>query len=354
MREVQLGEPPGGGSARSAVIRATALRDGHQPPLAIVIKTGSDGVDHLRREQAALTVARDHRLPGVVALLGVCDDPPALILRDLGTGPSVADLLLGDDRAAAGQAIVDWAVTIGRLQAASAAAGEGFGAALTRLSARDAALRNPNDRFFIEAADDLAEALAPFGLEPDARALAELRGLADPATAPAELAADPGLVPGDSCPDNAVYADGHLTLIDFESAAFRAPVWEAAYLSTPWPTCWCSWDLPEDVRGRALTALTDTLPETMRFSPDALTIATIAWSLVTVVWVLAHLARPDRPLDVDPRRPDWETLVLHRLALAAGAATEALPALRELSATLHARCEQRWGPRTLGLAPAFR
>ena len=34
----------------------------------------------------------------------------------------------------------------------------------------------------------------------------------------------------------------------------RHPAWDAAYLAVPWPTCWCSWRIPEASAERALDA----------------------------------------------------------------------------------------------------
>jgi hypothetical protein len=50
------------------------------------------------------------------------------------------------------------------------------------------------------------------------------------------------LWPCDACPDNNVRNDsGELSLVDFEGAAFRHVAWDVAYLTVPWPSCWCCW-----------------------------------------------------------------------------------------------------------------
>ena len=50
--------------------------------------------------------------------------------------------------------------------------------------------------------------------------------------------------PGDTCPDNDVQVADGLVLIDFEDAQWRHVVWDVAYLTVPFPSCWCSWRLP--------------------------------------------------------------------------------------------------------------
>src|SRR5206468_9308469 len=62
------------------------------------------------------------------------------------------------------------------------------------------------------------------------------------------------LTPGDTCPDNDVQVADGLVLIDFEDAQWRHVVWDVAYLTVPFPSCWCSWRLPAEVTARAVAA----------------------------------------------------------------------------------------------------
>ncbi|HVD29333.1 MAG TPA: hypothetical protein VNC79_12670, partial [Mycobacteriales bacterium] len=74
---------------RSLVLRAWA---GDRP---VVLKAPLQAGPGPARELAALRVLGG--VPGAVALLAEADDPPVLVLADLGNGPSVADALLGAD-----------------------------------------------------------------------------------------------------------------------------------------------------------------------------------------------------------------------------------------------------------------
>ena len=38
-----------------------------------------------------------------------------------------------------------------------------------------------------------------------------------------------------------------VVLVDFEGAEWRHVAWDVAYLRVPWPTCWCSWRMPDAV-----------------------------------------------------------------------------------------------------------
>jgi hypothetical protein len=107
-----------------------------------------------------------------------------------------------------------------------------------------------------------------------------------------------GLVAGDTCPDNALYADGQLTLIDFEAAAHRHVAWQAAYLLVPLPTCWCSWALPDQVAQRALAQWRQSGARAISavaaaFLADDLARAVIAWTFVSLTVLLPRaIAEP--------------------------------------------------------------
>lgn len=368
--EVRLGDVIDAGSSRSVVWRARAERRSG-PPLDVVIKAPIGEIGGFVRERAGLSLVAEHDLPGAVRLLGWSEDRALLVLEDLGEGPSVADLLLADDSVAAERALVDWAVTVGRLQASSAGLVGEFHARLNapvRLEAGSSGMADgPAARdllagWLAETADMLQELLGPLDVRPGAAASRELRALTPTLGAPG--AAQQGLVPGDTCPDNALYVDGELKLLDFEAATYRHVAWEAAYLIVPWPTCWCSWALPEEVAQRALSAWRQTvapiIPEvtTERFQDD-LAQAVIGWSFLTLTFLLPRaLADPDPnasalPADSRPR-PGLRPLVLYRLGVLCAYITSVLPALRELACQIHEACITRWGQQNLELAPAFR
>jgi hypothetical protein len=369
---VRLGDVIHAGGSRSVVMHAVAERRSDEP-VDVIIKLAVGPRDRFVRERTALSLAGDHGLPGTVRLLGFCDDAPLVVLEDLGDGPSVADLLLGDDPAAAEQAVHDWAITVGTLQAASAQLGDEFRARLTA-AARVAIDASESAKFpapvdlltdwLSETTKTLEALVRPLDVRPAAPALEELRAITRALATPGPGA---GLVPGDTCPDNALYVDGRLTLIDFEGAAHRHVAWEAAHLLVPWPTCWCSWALPDGVAHRALATWRQTvapaIPQVAADSfADDLAQAVIAWVFVTLTFLLPHtIAEPDtRPSPSSPtsstprRRPDLRALVVHRLQVAAAYPTATVPALRDLAGQLHDACVHQWGQHELLLAAAFR
>ena len=228
-------------SDRADVVRATATTsDGTN--LSLVLKAPHDAGDGWVRERAALAVLRDHDVPGATVLLAACDDPPLLVLSDVGEHPSLADALLGGDARAAQDAVV----------------------------------------------------------------------------------------PGDTCPDNALLTSAGPVLIDWEGATHRHVAWEAAYLEVPWPTCWCSWAMPPEVVGTALTAwrtaLAPVVPAVAEetFAEDLLRART-AWAFVSLEWFLPAALGGDPP-----------------------------PVQPMLAGLVHRALVEHLGPAPLALAPAFR
>jgi hypothetical protein len=170
------------------------------------------------------------------------------------------------------------------------------------------------------------------------------------------------LSPCDACPDNNVRSDsGELSLVDFEGAAFRHVAWDVAYLTVPWPSCWCCWRIPQHLTGAAVDRYRSIMRPALPWAGSdsfwrALDRATTGWAVISAGWFLP------RALDGDPPPADDRTItpprrsfLLHRLAQAIPAAeNDDLPAVTSTLRELHARLLQLWGSQPLALAPAFR
>jgi hypothetical protein len=327
-----------GGSGRSLVLRARA---GDRP---VVVKAAVEAGPGPVRERAALQVLAGAGVPGVPRLLATADDPPLIVLEDLGSGPNVADALLGTDPDTAAAALADWAGALGALQAATTGLRDRFAAELAALSPLGSPPVDTSADALAETAGTLSRLLPRLGVTPSDAALDELRGigvaLADPAAA--------ALTPGDTCPDNTIRTGRGYVLIDFEGAEFRHRAWEAAYLRVPWPSCWCSWSLPAAVAERALDrwrAAAGPLPATFE---DDLERATLAWAFVSTGWFLPRvLAGADDPRDA--RTPARRAMLQHRLTTAPGSGP-----LADLAAETAAALRRTYGDHPLLPAPAFR
>jgi len=335
-------------SSRSLVARVTL-----NPAGTLIVKVpNSPGPGHVR-ERAALEVLKALDARNVPRLLAAGDDPPLVLLEDVGSGLSLADHLLSDDPARAALAVRRWAESIARLQSGSLSAGPQFEAALRVLSPADPPAMDSTRESVTQAAATLAELLPQLGVEPATAALEEF-------VAAAALDEGPrALTPGDACPDNNVQRGDEVVLIDFEWAEYRHVAWEAAYLTVPWPTCWCSWRLPAEVTAEAVAAWQACLSpflssEAAAGLPESVRRATAAWALITTAWSLPRAVNEDNLAPGRPQRPqpDRRAVIQNRLSVAV-AHTPVSSELHRLAAeTLHAT-QERWGARELPLAPAW-
>lgn len=223
-----------GGSTRSMVLRVQAA-DG----VSVVIKKYADP----ESAEAAFTAeASGLAFAGSGPRL-LAADPAFLmvVLEDLGSHPSLADRLLGDDAETADAALREWASCYGRLAAETA----GREAELDRLAeeygrGRDHKRESLVDRL-VRYSAAFSRKLAEFGVTVPAGLddeIAEINKL---------LAADTHRVfsPGDICPDNNLLTSDGLRMLDFEGASFHSVFHDAAYARMPFATCWCVYALPD-------------------------------------------------------------------------------------------------------------
>ncbi|GAA2782962.1 hypothetical protein GCM10010441_04870 [Kitasatospora paracochleata] len=301
-----------GGSRRSTVLRCRTA-DGD----TVIVKAFDPEPDTLRgftAEAAGLSLG----LAGPELLAVLPHAPrPTLVMRDLGTAPTLADLLLGDDPEAVRAGLLAWARGLGRLGAGSVDSRERF----DRLVARYATERP----IWAEAswiADD-AERLPPL-LE--AAGLTVPAGLADELARIGTAGGDryPAFTPGDTCPDNNLITPDGLRLIDFETCGYQSVFLTAAYCRMPFSTCWCVFDLPEDLAREAEHAYrTEIVGHYPDLAQDAvweagMRQAAVVWTVDITVRLLP-LSVEDRPMH-RTRRPvgTVRQLLTHRWRKAAG------------------------------------
>jgi hypothetical protein len=354
------------GSDRSLTVRTELHPDDGGPDLPVVLKSPRRAGPGTVREEAALAVLAGTSAP-VPALLAVVDEPvPVLVMADLGSGPSLADRLRGADPHAAATAVLTWADALAAVHVAAAGQWDVFSAALDRRSPLGPPPADPTDGNLAQAAADLERQLSGLGVTGPrvTAALAELREIAAALWIDAQNAHRGVLGPGDTCPDNNVETPDGLMLLDFEAAAITHPAWEAAYLTVPWPTCWCAWRLPDDVAAAALGRWRNRVSAVLPWVAgagfaDDLRLATTAWAWISTSYFLPAALEGDPPT-TDPTRPrpDRVTTIQHRLRAQVeetpGNTTNATPALTALAERVLDAAVREWGHRTLPLAPAWR
>lgn len=281
------------------------------------------------RELQALRVLPEAVRPALVAA-----GHDLLVMEDLGTGPSLADLLLGRDPAAAEAAVIAWAATLGQalrptLHHRTPEQPEGLLGGLEEMRQLAVALGVP----------------VPTRVDDEVASITSMLARAGPWTA---------FCPSDTCPDNnRVFPDGSVRLFDFEGAGWRHAALEAAYCRAPFCTCWCVARLPEGLTDRMeaefLAALGPTDPAGF---VDAVNPAAVHYTLVSFRW-FRRFVLDEQPLPA--RAPSTgRQYVYERLLSIAGERNE-LPALAEVAGGLAAAIVRRW-PDAAGmpLYPAFR
>ncbi|BCY09305.1 phosphotransferase [Actinoplanes sp. L3-i22] len=330
-----------GGSSRSLVRR---VRAGER---TLIVKEFTGPGDGWARECAALSVLPP-QVPAPRLVTGG-DAPPIVVMSDLGPGTSVADLLLGTDRAAAADAVMAWASAVGALHRGTAGLRDEFREALAARSGGRPMSESRVAADLDEACRAIAGQGGELGVAVPAAAVEELRSIG------ARLGGDgpAALTPADACPDNNVRTGAGLALIDFEGAQWRHIAWDVAYLTVPWPSCWCSWRIPPDVAERAIEVYRSAcaLPyvDTDDFRGDVRA-AVVGWAFESLSWLLPR-ALADAPSSSRPT-PARRALILHRLRRAV--ASPELPALARLAGDFHDALTDRWGEVRLDYAPAFR
>ncbi len=309
-----------------------------------VIAKHSRDIDssHFVHEVVALRYV-GRRFPGLAPdLIAVDETQAVMLLEDLGDRGSVADVLLGNDRALASQAIdeyVDALVELHEMTLDADDQGTLVDGWLEQLSSR------------------AIEALS----RPSTSALPQLNGrLLDEASqlvgrlgprAPKRV-----LSFGDMCPDNNVRTAAGLRFIDLEVAGYVSPAVDLAYLSIPFPSCWCSFDLPQDVRDRALARYQDRISDPRGIEDHhvaQLFFAIISMGLTDPYDAAQQKVSAAQGIPI----PSGRSRLMHRMdrALQHPLAEAEFPALSSWLRAANDHFMQQWPDvLPLALAPAFR
>ncbi|MGQ0575247.1 MAG: phosphotransferase family protein [Pseudonocardia sp.] len=355
-----------GGSDRSVVARARVARNPFSLPRSLVVKQYldeplPDRPDPFRSEVASCqlftALPADVRPSPVI----IAHDPQArlLVMEDLGRSSTLADKLFGPDPAAARHCLLGWARGLGRMQAATAARENDFGALLRRLGERS--WRDPM----------AAEARAALAGVPEL--LAEDLGVHVPAAAAREAHETARLLggtryrafsPSDTCPDNNLVTSRGVRFVDFEWGCFRDVALDAAYFSVPFPACAASFALPPEMADALLAAWRNEItvvwpdldePELLE---RRLLSARLLWVWLCTWWLLPRIEDRDSSIGPDATRsPRISTALAHYWSHAADTADRAgRGASADLGRAVAGALRERFpdAPRVLPVFPAFR
>ena len=310
---VTLGEPERLGK-RDHVVRLP-LRAAPTGTSSVVVKEPrADGFRQFASEWAALEALGGVEQPVPPRLFAASVDPPFLVMEDVGGAPTLASLLLGEDRAAASAALIAYAEGIADLHSVGMANVDTFERRMRDLGCTPTA--TGYETAFPVGTNRVAwrALLDELGIDDSASVDVDLDAVA---TAIAEPGAYRGIVHGDPCPDNVRLVDDGLRVYDFEYASIGHVLLDAAYLSVPFPTCWCVASLPPPLVTRAERGVPRASRHRRRGSwHRELALACAAWLVATVPRQVDqardaqshvghhHRARAHRRTTQPVRRPD--------------------------------------------------
>ena len=268
-----------------------------------------------------------------------------IVMADLGSGPSLGDLLYGDDGSAAADGLIAWAATLGKLAADTAHRRKEFDELRARHGTEHPEILGV--AWFHEVLAELPAVFAAVGVEQATGFDAEVATLLDDRYY--------ALSPGDACAGNNMITAAGLRLLDFEYAGYRPVFLDAAYCRVPFPTCWDVRRLPPTLATQAEETYRT---EIVRAHPDlaedaiwhhGVRGAAVAWALINTT-ALPAAAEKDTYRGPPERAPTWRQLLLHRWETLA--AIDDLPAIGETARRLLSATES-WNTPPLSGYPAL-
>jgi hypothetical protein len=299
----------------------------------------------------------------VPAFYGGDADLGFVVMEDLGTGPSLATILLGSSATEARAGLEGYVDALAEVHLSTFGQTEAYAV----LRAGMGATAETNHGF--SAATCLGAMTTPLS---SLDLTIDLAGeVAEPIAWIDAIITDPGpwraFSLNDCCPDNnRVDALGKVRLFDVEFADTRHALLDVAYLRTTMPTCWCVRRLP-DLTDDLLRRYRARLADGGRPTGDdefhtALNACAAFWALLNASW---HLEAALEPTGAD--RPYWDTydftfgsrrqLFLQRMAELADAADrqpELAPLRRIVADPARVAARRAWQVvEPLPLYPAF-
>ncbi|MEU4606812.1 phosphotransferase [Kribbella sp. NPDC023972] len=286
------------------------------------------GSEFLRNERLALDHLRGTGLAPVFLASSVDEPAPhheqVVVLTDLGPGPTVQELLFGDDPMAATEGLLAMARLAGALHGTV-----------------DPEFAAAHEVQFLDHPLDLwrplTEAAAELGFPPPGDVeLADLAG---------ELRRHTTFTHGDFTPNNVVLVDGEARLVDLEGAGRRHPGMDAACLRLPFPQYGHWAVLPDHVLARmdrayraALAPMEDSAYERMMATGCA------AWAIVRASRLRLIASTDQDSVEAVRRR----TQIVQTLTSAAVSAMAVYPRLctwfEELAGAMQLRWEETRQP----------
>lgn len=268
-----------GGNSRSNVYRFVVLDGSSKAPKSVIVKQAQGAYASMLFNDWASLQFLQQLIPLAPRFYAGDSDSALLIMEDLGTGKRLDQLLLGDDPVAAEQALIDFATVHGRMHALSI----GKASEYARIREALGPTIEIDNYASLRLAADLRQITTALSIPPAQGIDAELSTLATSLQNPGPFLA---FIQGDSCPDNVIYTNSGMYMLDFEGGCFTHALLEGCYGHIPFPTCWCVYRLPERIPPRMEVAYRTELIQGCPAANDALL---FQYTLVNacVYWALA-------------------------------------------------------------------
>jgi hypothetical protein len=232
------------------------------------------------------------RLP-VPAFYGADAGLGFVVMEDLGSGRSLADVLLAGSPVAAEAALTGFVDSLADIHLATFGRTDEY----DDLRRRQPGQAHPTTLFDAEGRPFLLQSLrhVPDGIELDDAAVAALAWIEGVVGSPGPWQA---FTPNDCCPDNnRVEDDARVRLFDLEFATSRHALLDLAYLRTTMPTCWCVRRLPPGLSDRLVDHYRERLradgpPTSDADFAAALDACQAYWVITTAGWQLDRAFEP--------------------------------------------------------------
>ncbi len=279
-----------------------------------------------------------------------------VVMQDLGVGKRLDHFLLGDDPIAAERALLEYAATHGQLHARTSGREAEFAAIRAGLGAAYRETPFASEKRLSEVFQTFYQTAASLEIIPPVHVEAELAALRENLLKPGPFLT---YIQSDACPDNCMWAEGKLRLLDFEEAGFGLCFADGVYIRSPFPSCWCVNRLPLDIMRRMETtyhaALVKGIPQAAddKLFYKGVVAACTFWFLQRLEWwPLIRILGQDQQLTISTARQE----LLLRTEMLANTIAEFgnFPALEATVNQMWTKLQTLW-PETVNIPfyPAF-
>lgn len=169
-----------------------------------------------------------------------------IVMEDVGRGPTLADLLLGDDPDAAREGLLAWATALGTSLEAARGRVDRFRDLIRQVDPQTRTAGGPPSPGLPRQALDRIAQHVP--LDPRAADEVAVLALPEPSEDDDPFTASKITVgAGDFCPDNVIMSDVGPRIIDLEASSVIHVAAAGIDVVQPFSTCWCLASLPTEL-----------------------------------------------------------------------------------------------------------